>query len=59
MVCFECKIQIFECMGFVVAGDILQVMAGEIEFKDVRQRCAKCVEKKCFESTKQEFRDVA
>ena len=59
MTCFECKTDIFECMGFVVAGDILLVMEGVIEFKDVRQRCAKCVEKKCFDSTKQEFRDVA
>lgn len=49
--CFVCGAEIHECMGYVVAGDILLVVEGLIDFKDVRERCALCVEKASFVET--------
>lgn len=42
--CMDCKTKIFECMGFVVFGDFLEALSGQREWKNVRERCGKCVE---------------
>lgn len=40
--CLRCGAEIFECMGSVLARDILLVEAGEIPWRAVREHCGRC-----------------
>lgn len=44
--CMDCGAPIFECMGFVVAGDFLaalEAMQKRDRLPKIRERCGKCV----------------
>ena len=43
--CHQCGILIDMCNGFVKAGDWLDLVAGKIEAKDVRELCGLCINK--------------
>ncbi len=45
MECSDCGDPIAECMGFTMAGDFVQACDGMRAWRDIRQRCAKCVER--------------
>lgn len=40
--CYQCKTEIFECMGSVHAGDFVRASAGEIPVSSVRELCIAC-----------------
>lgn len=44
--CCDCGRVIMACNGFVVAGDFVKAAEGKMNFKNVRERCAWCVERK-------------
>lgn len=42
--CMDCQTPIYECMGFVLAGDFLRAIEGEITFNEIRERCYRCID---------------
>lgn len=40
----DCQTPIYECMGFVLAGDFLRAIEGEITFNEIRERCYRCID---------------
>ncbi len=40
--CFLCNTPLTLCMGFVLAGDFLKALKGEIPWTDIREICGKC-----------------
>ena len=56
--CFICGEQIDKCMGYIVAGDMLLAMDGQIDFGCVRERCAICVERHDLANTLMEIDSV-
>jgi len=40
--CYQCKTEIFECMGSVHAGDFVKASLGEISISSVRELCMGC-----------------
>ena len=43
--CMRCHMPIFECMGSVLARDLIAAMDGKIPYIMVREHCGKCAMK--------------